>query len=179
MIVWHYTTGRNMIGIERSGMIRVSDVGLAPGERGAVWFSARETWEPSATKNAMNPVTGLHVTMTLDAMMRDCWGLFRIAVRREKTAPTSFARWRRMSGCPPLLCTHLDRVARDLGSNPVDWWVSFRDVPRALWLGIDMMIGDETWVPLIESAHTTISRRFDVEDDGTAKTPLARLALVP
>ena len=149
MIVWHYTTGLNMVGILDDMCLHPEHRQLGKGERGAVWFSSREDWEPTATKALGEKASGMAVQMDLERMERMCRGLFRIGVDRDKTAPISWARWKRLSGCPALLASCLEQVGREQGGNPVDWWCTFKPVPVEAWRLTEMRAPDGDWVPWV------------------------------
>lgn len=49
-ILWHYAPGQYLPDMVSAGRLRTSNVG-APGEAPLLWFSANQTWEPTATKS--------------------------------------------------------------------------------------------------------------------------------
>jgi hypothetical protein len=146
-IVWHYTTGEKLTSILADGEIVPSTVGLAidPAaietlgltdgmpvdldelnerirktgvrwfqEQPAVWFTKRPTWEPTASKGR--------------------GGLARIGVHRAGL--TTWAEHRKTSGIDPGTARGLVLAARDVGSNPGDWFAYYDAVPRTMWVAI-------------------------------------------
>lgn len=104
---FHYAHGAALLGIVRAARILCANAGAAAGERPAVWLTRRESWEPTAT------------------VFDDQFGYGRIEVAE------AVARWTwddhvRRSGIAQVTAAALSAIARDRGSNPAEWRVSYR-----------------------------------------------------
>jgi hypothetical protein len=138
--LWHYTTFDRFRGILADGAIRPTGALIAPGERAAVWFTSRDSWEPTATK--------WHATeqrpATLREMCEGCGGLVRIGVD-VATAPVGWREHARRF----LNVKHarsLEIAGRVAGSDPLAWYVSYTAVPSALWIAVEVWDDVLGWV---------------------------------
>lgn len=136
---WHYTVWHErMESIILSGRLLPAADYVPLGEAPAAWFSTNPLWEPTSDK-----VTGMAGSMGLNA--KNYGGLFRIEVA-PKMAPYDWSTFVLVSGIDPLLAYRMEVAAFRVGSNPADWYVSFRSVLRADWLAIEHWDGQE-WTP--------------------------------
>ena len=143
---WHYTTGQRWLLIEQSGYIRPATAYVPKGEKPAVWFSSLPDWEPTAT--TMKADGSGRTPAEIDLHLGGHW---RIEVAPE-TAPHSWDAYRRISGVIPRLADGLEAIARESGSAPQLWWVSFRPVPRHLWLTVEIRFRGE-WVSAADTVE--------------------------
>lgn len=67
-IAWHYTTGKKAALILESGELRPTNCNVPAGEKPVLWFSLRQSWEPSATKGIVDSRTGRRRDATLTEM---------------------------------------------------------------------------------------------------------------
>jgi hypothetical protein len=142
--LWHYTLGTTLLRIVADKRIRRARVGLAKGERPAVWFTRRNEWEPTATKGLMSAKTG-EVTMATREVMEEAGGaLIRIEVPATVGRHT-WADHRRVGQVDPRIADALEKDATERGSDPAEWRVSYHDVPWTAILSIEALVGDE-WV---------------------------------
>jgi hypothetical protein len=168
-IAWHYTTGDLLARILSDGAIVPATEGLAIDdetiaalkdivatgkaremrvthtEAPAVWFSVRETWEPTATKGFVDGTTGLIRASTIDEMMRIGKGLARVGVPVAGAGLHTWLEHRTMSGIRAAVARSLVLSARGMGSNPGDWRVHYGPVLRAAWIAVQRFDGRE-WV---------------------------------
>ena len=140
-LLWHYTVAARLREILVSGVIRRATVGLRKGERAGVWFSLRDTWEPTATKWVRGH-DGQFGPATMEEM--SAMGLARIGVGLE-TVRTTWAQHRRFGGLPWPDGDAVEHSARHQGSDPDGWRVSYRDVPRAAWQRIETSSDGVAW----------------------------------
>jgi hypothetical protein len=118
MLAWHYTVGVNATAILRDGFLRGAIAAVPTGERPIVWFSMRQIWEPSATKEKM--VAGEQSQMTMAEMIEEGHGLWRFGVPR-----TNLLAWKllqRKAAMSHEWALALMRVAEKAGSNPRYWY---------------------------------------------------------
>lgn len=148
-LVWHYTVGRHLPAILRSGVLRPTRSKLND-EWFAVWFSTLRDWDPAVG------LAGLTVRTPEEA-----GGLARIGVEPE-TAPVTWDGFVRMGGISRLgadLRVSVD-VAR--GSDPRFWRLSLLPVPATKWRAVEWRSGvreGERWEPVAVSAGEAGSGR--------------------
>lgn len=157
---WHYTVGQRWEQIRASGVIRLATALVPKGERPVVWFTRRETWEPTATTLMQGPDGNRHDASDLEIKVR-LGGKIRIGVAPE-TAPHSFAAFRRLSGIDPRFADGLAVVAREHGSDAEDWFVSFDPVPASAWLRVEWWFGGawqpvQGWAPVRAERETAVA----------------------
>jgi len=82
-------------------------------------FSQRADWEPASYRAARlgGRIIPVH---RLDDYELYGWRVYRVGVSRDLLHP--WMRLKRLCGMPPAMARALEQVARDLGSNPYDWW---------------------------------------------------------
>ena len=97
-------------------------------------FSQREDWEPASYRAVR--VGGEEFPLRkLDDYARLGWKVFRIGVERNLLHP--WLKLKRLASMPPEMGRALERVARDLGSNPYDWWGTLKPVPDTKWKAVE------------------------------------------
>lgn len=142
--LFHYTVGLRLPEILEDRAIKPTDANLGSRERPAVWTTRSPVWEETANKSAMTP-SGERVLGTKRSTERLCGGLVRIAVR-PSAAPIRWQQFVKTSGIKSKTVKRLAASAWAQGSNPVDWWVSYRPIPETEWLAVEIW-GGLTWVP--------------------------------
>jgi hypothetical protein len=143
-LLWHYTVAARLRQILASGVIRRSAAGLRKGERAGVWFSHRDTWEPTATK-WLRGSDGQFRPATMEEM--GTMGLARFGVDSD-VVRTTWAQHRRFGGLPWPDGDAIERNARHQGADPDGWRVSYRDVPRTRWRRIETSSDGLLWTPV-------------------------------
>jgi hypothetical protein len=133
-ILWHYTVGCHLEAILSSRVLRASTAHLARPQERAVWFSARQDWEPTANKGWSEH--GTYRGLTRQETMEKSGGLVRIGVR-PTTAPYGWADYVRLSGINRKMAAGLRKAGVRAGSNPYDWFVSFMPVPMEKWVAVE------------------------------------------
>jgi len=142
---WHYTLGRTVIMVAADERIKRARKGLDKGERAAVWFSCRPTWEPTATKSFAS-ATGVREA-TLAEMVEVGGPLARVEVT-EAVARHTWAHHRRIGGVDPRVLDGLESSARREGADPADWRVSYHEVPIREILCVEASEDGIAWVPV-------------------------------
>jgi hypothetical protein len=137
--VYHYTVGNRLLPIIESGELRPATAGVPNGEKPAVWFSTNAEWEETANKMTARKVRGRVVVSlgTRESTERNGGGLVRIAVRPD-SVPLGWADFRQLSGISGESAERLEEVARQAGSDPAEWRVSFDPVPRSEWVDVEV-----------------------------------------
>lgn len=99
MLLWHYTTFHKFKAIDVDGLIKPSTVGLLPGERPVVWFSANQTWDATANKSVIER-NGRRHSLTREGTHLVSGGLIRIGVE-PKDPPRKLGRFQTVQRHPP------------------------------------------------------------------------------
>lgn len=135
--VWHYTVAVAMDEIFKERALKPATAGVPSGEKPAIWFTTRSTWEPTASK-MLRQVDGSLRNLTQQETETHGRGLVRIEIEAS-TAPFSWAEHRRHGGVDRKTALALEQVARRHGSDPSQWRLSYDPVPITDWLGVDVL----------------------------------------
>jgi hypothetical protein len=181
-IAWHYTSGRCAIQIVQTEVILPATENVPRGEKPAVWFSLNQSWEPTATKGILDPLTGSRRFATMDEMARLAGGCYRFGIDPSRLLCWSALKVK--TRMRPKTVRALERVAYKFRSNPSDWMgameaVSLRDVVvlQKLIMG--------SWVSGPEQLVTDHNRNAPIRDgreirlDGLSELSRTRHNLQP
>ena len=143
MTVYHYAPGIHLPKIALTHHLRpgtssrplVVDPKASPWGRDALWFSILPTWEPTATKLALNPYTGEMRPATDEEM----GGRYRFACPAI-VAPLTWGVFCETSGIHPARALALTLAAKRQGSDPATYRATYEPVSLDLceitrWLG--------------------------------------------
>jgi len=109
-------------------------------------FSQREDWEPASYRVARlgGRIIPVH---RLDDYERYGWRVYRVGVSRDLLHP--WIRLKRLCGLPPISAKGLEEYAREMGSNPYDWWGTMRPIPQDKWRSVEVYNpATKSWEPL-------------------------------
>jgi hypothetical protein len=129
---------------ERAGR-GVPDYVMASEQRPVVWFSSRDTWEPTAASNGTFGPDGSPRIMSIEEMVGSRDGLVRIGVDRSNVALHAWDEYRKVGRVNARVARALVHTAVRVGSNPGDWFVHYGPVPRAAWLRIERSKDGRSW----------------------------------
>jgi len=124
--VWHYTVWAYLPEIVKWGELFPSNAG-APGEKPALWFSAHQCWEPTATKAAISRA-GKLIHLSLDEQLQHGGGI-RFGLRRDDTRLLDWRAACKAIGTPARMRTALERTGRKQGGNPAHWFATTAAIP--------------------------------------------------
>jgi hypothetical protein len=163
-IVWHYTYSSNIGSILRRSVLlppcmtpgsavveqQVRNAGLDPNsnahkaDASLLLFSQREDWEPASFRGYRTWYGSTIDLLELEDYEEHGIQVYRIGVPRSLLHP--WVRLKEMSKMPTGMGRELEKIARDIGSNPFDWFGTTRPVPRDKWAAIEIYNpGTETW----------------------------------
>src|SRR5438105_9367520 len=125
-ILWHYTTGHNLVRIIEAGKILLAPTLMPTTQRSAVWFSFRTDWEPTANQILVRD--GWVRRASLKEMVQENGFLARLGVR-PSTASVDWDAYKKESGVSRKMAEALDAAGRTYGADPKHWHVSFDAVP--------------------------------------------------
>ena len=150
MTLWHYTTGKHMEAILRTGALLPSGQFAPGGEPAGVWFTPRDDWEPTAGKMLQGP-DGRVRSLGRDEIHELCDGLVRVGVPRSPGLKSwaEFCRLCRSKGVKAKYLRALEKGAVVGGSDPATWYVSLGPVPQPDWQQVERWTGAEweAWDP--------------------------------
>lgn len=172
MIYWHYTVGVCVMQIVTDNLtVRPGNVRggfFLKGERPAIYFTSRETWEPTATKGLMLPESTTEDTPEYyarygrKATVAECaeigQGLFRIGVAPE-AAPVTWEQFVESGGLPRKMARELKRSARADGSRVEDWRLRYDPLPFTEWARVELWNGREWIGDLMSDGGLRLSTR--------------------
>lgn len=121
-VAWHYTTGACFKQIVETGYLLPSNGLVEPPEKGVLWFSTNQYFEPTACKMDRSfRLCSMEETMELGG------GLVRFGVARSRLHP-----WKticRKAKTPLQIRESLERVGREQGATPKEWYCTLKPVP--------------------------------------------------
>ncbi len=137
-LVWHYAPWATLPQIVAAGALLPGEPGR-DGEAPLLWFSARQDWEPTATRHVMDggrprPMTFLEHRQRL--------GCVRFGLPADDTR---LLPW--MDACRAAHMRFTDRrkleaSSRRVGANPLEWSASMEAIALA---GLRFQVLAETW----------------------------------
>ena len=142
--IFHYTYDEHYISILRDGEIKLKSIWSGDlrrpnpdkSERSAVWFSTNPDWEKSCDGKLRDGTTHYGLPM-IEALQRGRH-IYRIEVTPE-SAPYNWEDYKSMSGMSKTTIKLLEQRARQLGSDPREYRVSFQPVGWKQWVCIETL----------------------------------------
>lgn len=119
--VWHYAPMSGLPAITASGALIGSNSG-APGERAMLWFSAHQTWEPTATKMVRTRAQEL-VQLTFEQQAQTL-GCIRFGLPAEDPRLLDWKAACDVAGTPRATRRALERAGRKQGADPAQWFAT-------------------------------------------------------
>jgi len=129
---WHYTTGRCFRGIVETAAILTEDATtdiIIDGIPGAVWFSTRLDFEPTALKMDCT---------SIEEMVRRHEGLVRFGVPLNAAFLLTWEQFKQRCTCRKKILKSLERVAAKRGSNVKNFRASLEPVTWEQWAAVDV-----------------------------------------
>lgn len=162
-LIWHYSNGSVIDAIIADGVIKLATAGIKPPERGAVHFSTRTDWEPSANRGNLYLKKGdypvgqkFDVNLAKDlkhekfdaAWMDKEMGRYRIGVVPE-AAPHGWRTYVKLASVPKEIVESMERADPAEMGNPNEWRHSLQPVPRKFWRTIEKLVSG-VWVTHVD-----------------------------
>ena len=128
-ILWHYTTGQKYLKIISLGALltekETTPYALGSGDKGFLWFTASQKWEPTANKMWQNP-DGQTILLTKEQTEELGSGLYRFGVYLGP----SFLHWKNLKAkINKDVYKHLEGKGLAQGANPNLWYASTKPIP--------------------------------------------------
>jgi hypothetical protein len=111
-------------------------------------FSQRADWEPASFRSFVvgGQLIDLHKLEDYEAFGKR---VYRVGVSRDLLHP--WMRLQRLCGMPPAMARALEKIAREIGSNPFDWWGAMRPIPQDKWRSVEVYNpATKSWEALTE-----------------------------
>lgn len=141
-LVWHYTSGDCLECILADGEIRVAEGNIEARERPAVWFTTRQTFEPTAVKCiSKNGRLGVATPEEMDLL---AGGHARIGVA-ARLVRLGWTYHVNRSGISRRTARALATYGEEIGSEPNEWRVFYGCVPSGMWSRVQVM-RDGQWI---------------------------------
>lgn len=165
-IVWHYTYSHRIGEILRSRVLLPPRMIPGPsqeyphhfhGQKGyesdrkLLLFSANPVWEPASYRGWSENGVVKDLTCFHDYAERGIT-VYRIGVETSILKP--WVRLKTIAQMPRDMAKSLEKHARDVDSNPYDWWGTLFPVPSEKWHAVEVLVGGE-WQPLPEWASSS------------------------
>jgi len=142
-VLWHYTAHPHLSKILIDGFLKVSNAEkLLKHKHPSLWFSSNPIWEPTATKDAGDEY-GNRVPMTKEEQYND-FGLARIGINYFPELIT-WAKYRYLSMLPEMQLDMMEKIGREKGGNPKQWYTTFKSVSKDKWICVEIWDCDK-WV---------------------------------
>ena len=123
-------------------------------------FSQREYWEPASWKAYMRPDGETVELHKLEDYEKNGLPVFRIGVSRSLLHP--YIRLIEMVKMPKWMAANLEKIARERGSNPYDWWGTTKPIPCDKWEDIQVYdAATKTWKSLLEEESEALPMAAD------------------
>jgi len=142
--IYHYTSLIHLENIVQDGYLKTSGADKRFGIKPAIWFSKNTRWEPTATKMAFSGTELIDLT---EEEQLNTIGMVRFGI--PFTAELiSWRKYRHVGKINPLLHTSLERIGKEKGANPDDWYWSLKNIPISICTCIEQFDGTD-WQNMI------------------------------
>ena len=128
--LWHYTHGQRIKQIVESRYLKLSTAFIAKGEKPAVWLSSNPEFELTASRmNANGEV--------LPYNLKGGPAAIRIEVNPNPKCIT-WAKYKHVGGISPEMAQAVERLGKQQGANPEQWYACLKMIPAKLWINIEI-----------------------------------------
>ena len=142
---FHYTIFKYLPEIIRDGQINLATAACFKRREHAAWVSTNDFWEESVNKSYLSQ--GKVHFGNRESTHLVGGGLARIEVN-PKAAPFTWGHYVKKSKTPGSFRRAMERLSYETGSNPSEWFASFKPIQEKDWLGIEVFDWDEQcWKP--------------------------------
>jgi len=169
--VWHYTVGTRLSAISESGCLIPARFAQGGSSLGVVWFSRRQTWEPSAAHHGWKRHPALKASLPADE------GLFRFGLPASDARLVAWPTVTRLADIDIPEAMVMVSAGLRRGANPTDWLgalsvIALSDLLVQRWDGEGWR--DVTLDELDLVAPSTNPARIHEADERTAWVPASR-----
>lgn len=150
-VIYHYFPASYLPDILATGELRPSAAGGGAGERPAIWFTLRPTYEPTAVK-LLKDHSGVRLLTLAEQAERS--GLARV-VAPDSVAPIAWGDWARSANVRPMEVKRMVSHAKQLRSDVSLYRASFDPVSLTECFRVEISTDGVTWAewPYAELGH--------------------------
>jgi hypothetical protein len=146
-LIYHYTSGQHLDKIIKSGFLKVSEWEIKNKIKpAALWLSKNTIWENTATKAVLSCGEIRQLTLL---EQHEMFGLIRFVLKFHKDRFCSWAKYKHLSNTPINVYRQMEIEGVRQGSNPIDWYASFMNIPLSKCISIEKWDGI-SWQFLID-----------------------------
>jgi len=121
--VFHYTYGHKLSSILASGGLMPTGVTLPSQERKALWYSARQDFEPTALKPVVHPGSGVPIQVPFEEL-HELAGAYRFTADSTALRLKGWPSCCRDLGIMPTDAAKMVAEGIRLGASPTDWFAT-------------------------------------------------------
>lgn len=143
--VFHYTILERYQSIFNDGEIKVATKFVPVGVKPVVWFTTNPDWDETANKGAAMD-DGSFKTLNRQSMWEMGVHPIRIEIDPTMVSLRSWNNYKKNSGDSKEVLKGLEKTAKQVGSNPKLWLVSYESVPIRAIIGVSNWDGVK-WQP--------------------------------
>lgn len=147
--LYHYTYAHKLASINQEAALVPTGVSIPPHEAKSLWFSFNDHFEPTALKPVL--FQGRPQRVPLDVLERLVGGVYRFCISLEAARHYSLTRWpdaRRAIGIRTADAARMERVGRQLGAVPSDWFATLAPI-RLDHLALQKRVARGHWEPIV------------------------------
>ncbi|WP_295993453.1 hypothetical protein [Rugamonas sp.] len=126
-MVWHYAPWAYLPAMVESGELKTSNAGV-PDEVPMLWFSANQSWEPTATKMVGNSRGTALIKLTFDEQVEK-FGCVRFGLLADDSRLLEWKNACVAAGTAPKKKRAMEQVGRRQGANPAHWYAVTDNIP--------------------------------------------------
>lgn len=145
--VFHYTVIQHCQDIFIDGEIKVATANIPKGVKPVVWFTTNPDWEETANKPVALDDGSLGEFLNRQGMWEHGFNPIRFEVDPKKVSLRSWNNYKKNSGDSQEAIKGLEKTAKQVGSDPKQWLVSYENVPMDAVIGVSSWDGEkwEAW----------------------------------
>ena len=133
--IFHYTTRTNLASILAIGFIKPASAGVPSDEVPAVWLSAAEKWEQTASKGII--VDGKRRTATLKEMIKIDRYVARIEIDPSRVEIISKSDFKSLLKMSAATYNFLVKGGQAMGARPFEWSAVAGSIPSTAFIRIE------------------------------------------
>jgi hypothetical protein len=145
LVVYWYTTMLHMKVVGNEGIIKPYYNPQEPNERGAVFLSTNQNWERREAKQLPKEDGELTPPLNRDELFDMGIMPIRARVNPASLKLIDWKTFRKKSGIATEKAEMIDKLAREDGAIPEQWYASFEAIPVTSFLSVDVWDGSQ-WV---------------------------------
>lgn len=131
MDIYHYTYGHKLQAIAATRELRPTGETIPEHEKKSLWYSTQQVFEQTALKPVRMHGSSKPVRLAMHEL-HELVGVYRFATTVAGVGAKQWPDAVREIGILPADVAHMERMGRELGANPMDWWATVEAKPLTL-----------------------------------------------